>query len=70
MKSNRSRIALLVSLCVHFVVVLAISPLIVRHLNESDIPLTLEFFKVESPNRIQRRTLLDHQSVKPKNQNR
>lgn len=66
MKSNRSRVALLISLCVHFVVVLTMSPFIVRHLNESENPLSLEFFKVESPNRIQRRTMHEHQSVKPK----
>lgn len=66
MKSNGGRISLLISLCIHFVIVLTISPFIIRHLNESENPLSLEFFKIESPVRIQRKTILEHQSVKPK----
>ena len=66
MKSNRSKISLLVSLCIHFVLVLSLSPFIVRHLNEFENPLALEFFKVESPERIKRRTKLEHKTIKPK----
>ena len=66
MKSNRSKVSLLISLCLHFVLVLTISPFIVRHLNEFENPLPLEFFKVESPEHIKRRTKLEHKTVKPK----
>ena len=65
-RNNRSKLSLLVSLGIHFILVLVLSSFVVKHLNESDNNLSVLFFKAESPELVKRRTMLERQSVKPK----
>ncbi len=66
MKSNKNKISFLVSLCIHIILILAISPFIVKNLYETENNLSLSIFKVETKEPVKKRKMLEHQSVKPK----
>lgn len=66
MKSNKSRISFLVSLGIHIVLIIAISPFIVKNLYETEDNISLLIFKVESKKPVKKRKMLEHQTVKPK----
>lgn len=66
MKSNKSKISFLVSLGIHIVLILAISPLLIKNLYETEDNLSLFFFKAESQEPLKKRKMSEHQSVKPK----
>ena len=66
MKRNRSKISLLISLGIHFVLILVLSPFIVKHLSETDTNLSLFFFKAKPQELVKRRPRLEHQSVQLK----
>ncbi len=66
MKKNRSKLALLISIGIHFILMLVLSPFIVQHFNETETDLSLLLFTSDTPELVKRRTMLEHKSVKPK----
>ncbi len=69
MKKHRNRISLLISLGIHFVLLLIISPFLVKHFNEADNKISLVFFKASTPERVERRVMRQHKAVQPKRSN-
>lgn len=66
MKRNKSKICLLISLGVHFILMLIISPFLVKHFNETDDDLSLVIFRAGIPEPVKRRSMRQHQRVQPK----
>ncbi len=66
MKKQRSKISLLISLGIHFVLLLILSPFLVKHINETDNKISLTFFKASTPERVERRVMRQHKAVEPK----
>ncbi len=69
MKKQRSKISLLISLGIHFVLLLIFSPFLVKHFNEADNKISLTFFKANTPERVERRVMRQHKAVQPKRSN-
>ncbi len=66
MKRTKSKISLLISLGIHFILILIISPFLVKHFNETDPDLSLVIFKTDTPEHVKRRFMRQHQRVQPK----
>ena len=66
MKSDKSKIFLLISLGIHFILMLIVSPFLVKHFKETDDAFSLEIFKVNTPDPIKKRVMRQHQQVQPK----
>lgn len=66
MKSNKNKMFLLISLGIHFALMLIISPFLIEHFKEKEDALSFEFFKVDTPEQIKRRVMREHQQVQPK----
>ena len=66
MKKQRSKISLLISLGIHFALLLIVSPFLVKHINETDNKISLAFFKASTPDRVERRVMRQHKAVQPK----
>ncbi|MDE0483927.1 MAG: PA14 domain-containing protein [Candidatus Poribacteria bacterium] len=69
MKKEKNKISLLISLGIHFVLLLTISPFLVTHFNETDDKITLTFFKANTPEQVERRVMRQHKAVQPKRSN-
>ena len=69
MKRNNSKISLLISLGIHFISILIISPFLVEHFVETDEDLSLVIFRAGTPERVKRRLMRQHQPVQPKRSN-
>ena len=63
---KKSKISFLISLGLHLIILVITSPLIIKHLNEVDDKIPVLFFNVEPPERVKRRTMLEHQTTKPR----
>ena len=69
MLKQRNKISLLISLGIHLVLLLTISPFLVTHFNEADNKITLTFFKAITPEQVERRVMRQHKAVQPKRSN-
>jgi len=65
MKNKKSKISFIISLCIHLVLILAISPFLIKNLYETEDNLSLLIFKAETQEPIKKRKMLEHQAVKP-----
>lgn len=64
MKHKKSKISLLISLGIHGILLLVLSPLLIKNLYETESNLSLFLFKVESQEPIKKRKMSEHKSVK------
>ncbi|MCE2401783.1 hypothetical protein J4G08_12970 [Candidatus Poribacteria bacterium] len=69
MKRSKGKISLLISLGIHVVLMLGLSPFLMKHFIEADDDLSLVIFRVGTPERVKRRLMRQHQTVQPKRSN-
>ena len=66
MKRAKSKISLLLSVGIHGILMLIISPFVVQHFNESDNSLSFAIFKADTDDQVKRRFMPQHKPVQPK----
>ncbi len=65
MKRNKSKISFIISFGIHIILMLVLSPFIVKHFNETDDDLSLAIFRVGSTEQVRHRVMRQHKSVQP-----
>ena len=64
-KRNRSNIAFIISLAIHFVLILVLSPFLLKQFNEKENNLSLVIFPKGTDDQVKRLMMRQHKSVQP-----